>query len=52
MLDPLGLLTAVLVVVATPATAQELTPAERAQIDSGVTAVLAATGAPSRCAVA
>src|SRR5262245_60792405 len=41
------LATAVLILVARPAFAQQLTPAERAQIDNGVAAVLASTGAPS-----
>jgi D-alanyl-D-alanine carboxypeptidase len=35
------------VVLSTPAAAQQLSPAERAQIDAGTLAVLAATGAPS-----
>lgn len=40
-------LSALLVILAAPASAQQLTPAERAAIDSSAQAILAATGAPS-----
>jgi D-alanyl-D-alanine carboxypeptidase len=38
---------AMAIAIRVPATAQQLTPAERAQIDSGAVAVLRSTGAPS-----
>lgn len=47
MRPALRLLTAALILVARTATAQQLTTAERSQIDSGVAAVLTSTGAPS-----